>query len=256
MNWLDTETKELLQKVQDEKLAPPKTAEFGLVLVRKGNDYNRLTRAVVQINKCSERDAAKLASSQPPVVINPDLTEGEALWGQFELICSDAISLFLRSEVLEQNDRAYLDKLFNQVSHSDEFKPCTICLVEVPQTDFTLPNERTPSAEDVLDGAFEREDVARFGEIDFLNQSGEGRGFPATGRPANDRETVGRCHQLLQIRMQIQPINRGLETCQQPDREANAARRVHNVDAAPHTTDGFGEVRRSLGQEVLPRVVA
>ena len=135
MNWLDTETKELLQKVQDEKLAPPKTAEFGLVLVRKGNDYNRLTRAVVQINKCSERDAAKLASSQPPVVINPDLTEGEALWGQFELICSDAISLFLRSEVLEQNDRAYLDKLFNQVSHSDEFKPCTICLVEVPQTD-------------------------------------------------------------------------------------------------------------------------
>ena len=51
MNWLDTQTKELLQKVHDEKLSPSKTAEFALVLLRKGPDYQRLVQAIVEINK-------------------------------------------------------------------------------------------------------------------------------------------------------------------------------------------------------------
>lgn len=81
MNWLDTQTKELLQKVRDEKLAPSKTAEFALVLLRKGPDHQRLVDAIIEINKCSERDAATLASRSAPVMINSDLTEEEALWG-------------------------------------------------------------------------------------------------------------------------------------------------------------------------------
>ncbi|HXE41502.1 MAG TPA: hypothetical protein VN516_00655, partial [Candidatus Baltobacteraceae bacterium] len=79
MNWLDTETKELLQKVRDPKLAPPKTAEFALVLLRKGKDHDRLIHAIAQINKCSEADALVLASRRVPVTLNPDLTEEEAL---------------------------------------------------------------------------------------------------------------------------------------------------------------------------------
>ena len=84
MNWLDTQTKEILQKVGDQKLAPPKTAEFALVLVRKGQDHQRLINAIVQINKCSESEATILASRRVPATINPDLTEEEALWGYEE----------------------------------------------------------------------------------------------------------------------------------------------------------------------------
>jgi hypothetical protein len=135
MNWLDTQTKELLQKVRDEKLAPPKTAEFALILLRKGQDHQRLVEAIVQINKCSKSEAVVLARRETPVTINPDLTEDEALWGQFELICCDAISIFLRSEVVEQNDRGYLWPLFKKVLESSEFKPATVSIERVPVTE-------------------------------------------------------------------------------------------------------------------------
>ena len=135
MDWLDTQTKELLQKVRDEKLAPSKTAEFALVLIRKGKDRQRLINAIIQINKCSEKDAIRLASRITPLTINPDLTEEEAVWGQFELICCDAVSIFLRSEVLEQNDQSYLGPLFKKALESEEFKPATVSITEVPNTE-------------------------------------------------------------------------------------------------------------------------
>jgi hypothetical protein len=135
MNWLDTQTKELLQKVRDEKLAPSKTAEFALVLLRKGPDHRRLIEAIIEINKCSEADAAVLASHSAPVTINPDLTEVEALWGQFELVCCDAVSIYLRSEVIEQNDHSYLWPLFKKVSESSEFRPATVSITQVPATE-------------------------------------------------------------------------------------------------------------------------
>ena len=135
MNWLDPQTKELLQKVSDKKLAPPKTAEFALVLLRKGQDHQRLVNAIIQINKCSKSKAVVLASRQTPVTINPDLTEEEALWGQFELICCDAVSIFLRSEVVEQNDKTYLWPLFKKVLESSEFKPAVVSITEIPMTE-------------------------------------------------------------------------------------------------------------------------
>jgi hypothetical protein len=135
MNWLDTQTRELLQKVHDDKLAPPKTSEFALILLRKGQDHQRLLDAIIQINKCGESEAVVLAKQETPVIINPDLAEEEALWGQFELICCDTISIFLRSEVMEHNDKSYLGPLFKKVLNSSEFKPAMISILEVPQTE-------------------------------------------------------------------------------------------------------------------------
>jgi hypothetical protein len=135
MNWLDTQTKAILQRVQDDKLAPAKTAEFALVLLRKGSDQQRLVDAIVEINKCSEADAGVLASRTTPVTINTGLREEDALWGQFELVCCDAVGIFLRSEVLEQNDGSYLRPLFKKVSESSEFRPATVSILRVPTTE-------------------------------------------------------------------------------------------------------------------------
>src|SRR5262249_36228 len=116
MNWLDTETRAILQKNHEPKLPPPKAAEFALVLIRKGTDDQRLVRAVQRINECSEAKANKLSRLPTPITINPGLTEAEALFGQFELICCDAIAAFIRSEVImEQGERAYLHNLFQRV---------------------------------------------------------------------------------------------------------------------------------------------
>lgn len=122
MNWLDTETKAILKKEDELKLAPSKAAEFALILLRKGNDERRLTRAISRINDCGESEAAELIRSVLPVTIDPGLTESEALFGQFELICCDAIGAFIRSEVLEQSGESYLRSLFGKVSHSPEFR--------------------------------------------------------------------------------------------------------------------------------------
>ena len=67
MNWLDTQTKEILQKVVEPKLAPPKTAEFTLVLVHcNGSDHTRLVRAIRRINECEESEAEKAARHDEP----------------------------------------------------------------------------------------------------------------------------------------------------------------------------------------------
>ena len=136
MNWLDTETKAILQKEHEPKLAPSKAAEFGLVLIRKGSDEPRLVRAICRINDCPEHEAITLARQPTPIIINPGLTEGEALWGQFELICCDSVAAFVRSEVLlEQDQKDYLDSLFQRVLQSPEFRPTRIDLLEVPATE-------------------------------------------------------------------------------------------------------------------------
>ena len=136
MNWLDTETQEILQKEHELKLAPPKAAEFALVLIRKGTDHQRLVRAICRINECRESEAIELARLTAPVTINPGLTQEEALFGQFELICCDAIAVFIRSEVLlEQDQEGYLRSLYQTVLQSPEFEPTRIDVLEVPATD-------------------------------------------------------------------------------------------------------------------------
>ena len=113
-----------------------KAGEFGLVLLRKGSDNERLVRAIRRINDCLEQEAFALSRLALPVTLNLGLTEPEALYGQFELICCDSVAVFVRSEVLLAPDqKEYLDTLFRQVLQSPEFKPTRIDVVEVPATE-------------------------------------------------------------------------------------------------------------------------
>ena len=135
MNWLDTETKAILQKADEPKPAPSRAAEFALVLIKKAPDRPRLVRAISRINECSEPKAAALADRPVPVTINIDLSEEDAIYGQFELISCDAIGIFVRSEVLRQSERGYTQALFGRILQSAEFKPVKIKVVEVPETE-------------------------------------------------------------------------------------------------------------------------
>ena len=135
MNWLDTETKAILQREDDPRLSPPKVAEFALVMGYKGVDRERAVRAICRINDCSRAAAVALVSQRSPVTIDSDLTEEEATLGQFELICCEAISAIVRSEVAEKANREYLADLLRRVSHSPEFKPATVRIDDVPMTE-------------------------------------------------------------------------------------------------------------------------
>lgn len=137
IDWLDTETKAILHKPGDPKLAPPRAAEFALVLLRKGADLAGLIRAVHRINNAGPLSAAIALSYRPtPVVIHPGLSETEAIFGQFELICCDATAVFLRSEVLSGPDQKdYLNSLFKKLLQSPEFRPTKVEILEVPATE-------------------------------------------------------------------------------------------------------------------------
>ena len=138
MNWLDPQTKEILQKAIEPKLSPPKVAEFALVLVRKGADHGRLVRAICRINDCDEAKAAKLAGQGTPLRVNSDLSEKDAHWGQLELICCDAISIFIRSQVLDRMELADFQELLQRTSQSTEFRPATVTISEIPLTEAGL----------------------------------------------------------------------------------------------------------------------
>jgi len=101
-----------------------------------GMVFKRLIRALQRTNKCTEHEATNLACSRLPYVVNHGLTEAEALYGQFELICCDSISAFIRSQVLSgQNDKSYLETLLQQILASPEFRPTQIEIYDVPETE-------------------------------------------------------------------------------------------------------------------------
>ncbi len=136
MNWLDTETKSILCRELEPKLAPPKAGEFDLILLKEGMDFKRLVRALARTNQCTEAEATNLACRRLPYVVSHGLTEAEALYGQFELICCDNISAFFRSGIVSgANMPNHLDALFRNILTSPEFLPVKIDVVSIPQNE-------------------------------------------------------------------------------------------------------------------------
>lgn len=136
MNWLDTETKSILWKEPEPKLATPKAGEFDLILFKEGMDFKRLVRALARTNQCTEAEATNLACRRLPYVVSHGLTEAEALYGQFELICCDNISAFFRSGIVSgANMPNHMDTLFRNILASPEFRPVKIDVVSIPQNE-------------------------------------------------------------------------------------------------------------------------
>jgi hypothetical protein len=135
MNWLDTQTQEILQKARKPKPVVAKAGEFALLLIAKGNDEPRLLRAIRRVNDCNEAKCVDIAAFPPPVIVDAGLTESEALFGQFELVCCDAVSAFVRSEIVQQNGIGYLDALCRSIANSPEFRRVPLRVNLVPKTD-------------------------------------------------------------------------------------------------------------------------
>jgi hypothetical protein len=139
--WLDTETKALLQRVPPEKCAPPDTCTFTLVLLRRGWDRVRMARYLTRIPGLSKERAATLAL-RPGVPVASSLSLADALLGQFELICCDSSSIFLRDEVVSSAAREYLSQLYSQFQQSREFEKVIVTVSCVPRT---VLSDRVPA---------------------------------------------------------------------------------------------------------------
>jgi hypothetical protein len=130
--WLDTEAKAILQRTPPEKLAPADTAGYTLVLLSKTSDQERLRQALAKVPCCDPAASNAIFASPCPHVVATGLTAEDAMFGQFELACCDCAAVFVRDEVIAEDDRSYLSRLYAELSDSEEFRPVGIEIHAVP----------------------------------------------------------------------------------------------------------------------------
>lgn len=134
--WLDTETKAMLQKSPPNKLAPPHTKGFTLVLLSIYRHHpERLTRAIQRICSDSKERAIARLNQALPITLKVQLTEADALLGQFELICCDAVSVFISDKVIKHGESKYLIDLWNTLLRSDEFAETNVAVDSIPDSE-------------------------------------------------------------------------------------------------------------------------
>src|SRR5207248_10817369 len=119
---------------------------------------------------------------------------------------------------------------------------------------FELADVSEPGAKSVFDRTFDSDDVAGFGEIDLLQQRGHGGRLAATGGTAEQDKSMQGFDQLLQVGMEVELFDGGLEGREQANGEANPARGVQDVDAAAHALNRFGQIARAALDETRPLV--
>ncbi len=131
--WLDTETRALLQRTPPDKLAPPDTATFALVLLAVQRErLERLVKAVERVRGATRDEALNVLALPLPTPIKRQLSYEDALLGQFELIACDAVSVFVADEVVSDAPESYLAELYAAVRHSPEFEPVSLRIESLP----------------------------------------------------------------------------------------------------------------------------
>lgn len=135
-SWLDTETKALLQKSPPDKLAPPDTVGFTLVMLSiGGTDNARVVRATARILGDSHDAARRLLMRALPLPVKAGISFADASLGQFELISSDAVSVILNDKVFNGASQDYLKELYAQLLQSSEFEVVSLRVESIPCTD-------------------------------------------------------------------------------------------------------------------------
>jgi hypothetical protein len=133
--WLDTETKAILQPVIPDKLAPADTTGYTLVMLSRGKDEWRLLRALKKFRSLSNADAKTILYKPCPLPVANKLTLVDAYLGQFELICCDTVAIFIADEVAQEAEESYLRELISWVRESTEFQFSRIEVDSVPNTE-------------------------------------------------------------------------------------------------------------------------
>jgi hypothetical protein len=134
--WLDTQTKALLQGIDPSKIAPPTEIDFSIVLLEHGQNMELLQRALSRILEPEKQETiCELLEKPCPLVIQSSLSYESASLGQFELICADSISVILHDDVASEGESDYLENLYQSLRQSQEFQAVLATLLTVPIDD-------------------------------------------------------------------------------------------------------------------------
>jgi hypothetical protein len=98
--------------------------------------------------------------------------------------------------------------------------------------DFPLPDKGASARVEVLERAFQGDDVARLRGVDFFDQGSKSRRLAAASWPGNDDEPGTWLGQSAQIRVQVAGGEILDRARQQANRKGGAANGPEHVDAA------------------------
>jgi len=133
-SWLDTQTKALLEGSPPEKLAPPDTRGFSVVLLAvRTRHEDRLAEAVGRLLAGSDAGVERILARPLPVVLTKGLSHPDALLAQFELVACDCVSVFLADDVAEHATPGYLAELYERLLNSPEFGEVLVRIETLPQ---------------------------------------------------------------------------------------------------------------------------
>jgi hypothetical protein len=134
--WLDTQTKAILQGKDPPRIAPPLEAGFSLILLERGQNSELFQRAISRILEPEKNKTMHDISNKPcPIAIQSLISYENASLGQFELICADSISVILRDDVAMDGESDYLESLYQSLRRSQEFQIVLASLLTVPVGD-------------------------------------------------------------------------------------------------------------------------
>ena len=132
-SWLDTQTKALLDASPPEKLAPPDTAGFSVVLLAvRTSDVARLAEAVRRVLAGSDVSVGIILAQPFPIVLRKGLSHPDALLAQFELVACDCVSVFLADDVAGHAPPEYLAELYGRLLKSPEFEEVVVRIETLP----------------------------------------------------------------------------------------------------------------------------
>ena len=103
-----------------------------MLAVDRLSNHRRQVRAFERILRTSRSDAEFETKKTVPFVTKRELTRSDALLAQFELICSDVISVFIVDAVLSNAEPGYLARVYRGLIQSDEFKMVAVSIDAIP----------------------------------------------------------------------------------------------------------------------------
>ena len=133
--WLDTKTKALLHNGEPVARTGVDVGEYSLVLLAVGEEMGRLVRAAMRVRNCAEVEAVDVLRKRLPLVVANGLSFEDALLAQFEFICCDAKTVFVRDDIARSGSPTYLDRLYERLRQSEEFATVTVEVQIVPEGD-------------------------------------------------------------------------------------------------------------------------
>ena len=128
-DWIELATQSELEASPPSKLIATTTQTYSLLLLKWGQDHNRVESVVAEIQA-----SLGVKLKDLPFVVCQRMTLDDAMVGQFALVCCDCVSAFITDDLVDAENKPFFEQLLREVSTSTEFDLVTTKVMYIPDS--------------------------------------------------------------------------------------------------------------------------